>query len=192
MSAIVGIEELGRRIRKLRVERRMTLKQVEQASGLSATHLSEIERGRTSPTIGALVRIARALNKDASYFIEAEERPDVAHLTREQVHTVSKIPGLTIEALTPGVPGSGIFAYRIMIQPSPAGELTMPTQELPGDAIYLVRQGALETEFGGARMTLGTGDAVQASFMVPHRLRTMNGSPAEVICVMTRSLEERS
>ena len=100
-SGIVGIEELGRRIRKLRVERRMTLKQVEQASGLSATHLSEIERGRTSPTIGALVRIARALNKDASYFIEAEERPDVAHMTREQVRTVSsKTPGLTIESLT--------------------------------------------------------------------------------------------
>ena len=85
MRTIVDVEELGRRIRKLRLERRMTLKQVEQASDLSATHLSEIERGRTSPTIGALVRIARALQKDASYFIEVEERPDVAHITREQL-----------------------------------------------------------------------------------------------------------
>src|SRR5256885_11936142 len=134
MTSIVEVEELGRRIRKCRLDSRMTLKAVEQASGLSATHLSEIERGRTSPTIGALVRIARALNKDASYFIEAEERPDVAHMTREQVRTVSsKTPGLTIESLTPGVPGSGIFAYRLLIQPSPAGELTMPIQELPGD-----------------------------------------------------------
>ena len=47
MTGIVGIEELGRRIRKLRIERRMTLKQVELAASLSATHLSEIERGRT-------------------------------------------------------------------------------------------------------------------------------------------------
>ena len=68
MTGIVGIEELGRRIRKLRIERRMTLKQVEQAAALSATHVSEIERGRTSPTIGALVRIARALQKDTSYY----------------------------------------------------------------------------------------------------------------------------
>jgi transcriptional regulator with XRE-family HTH domain len=58
---------------KLRSERRLTLKQVESASGLSATHLSEIERGRTSPTIGALLRIARALEKDVSYFIEHED-----------------------------------------------------------------------------------------------------------------------
>ena len=49
MTSIVEVEELGRRIRKCRLDSRMTLKAVEQASGLSATHLSEIERGRTSP-----------------------------------------------------------------------------------------------------------------------------------------------
>src|SRR6266581_6154904 len=109
VTGIVGIEELGRRIRKLRVERRMTLKQVEQASDLSATHLSEIERGRTSPTIGALVRIARALDKEASYFIEAEERSDVAHVTREASAALPSLPGVRVEALTPGVPGSRII-----------------------------------------------------------------------------------
>ena len=85
MSAIVDVEELGRRIRKLRLERRMTLKQVEHSCGLSATHLSEIERGRTSPTIGALVRIARALEKDASFFIESEEREEIASHLRAQI-----------------------------------------------------------------------------------------------------------
>ena len=44
MTSIVEVEELGRRIRKCRLDSRMTLKAVEQASGLSATHLSEIER----------------------------------------------------------------------------------------------------------------------------------------------------
>ena len=117
MTGIVGIEELGRRIRTLRIERRMTLKQVEQAAGLSATHLSEIERGRTSPTIGALVRIARALEKEASYFIE--------------------------------------------------------------------------TEIGSASTILSEGDAVRASFAHGHRLRAANGTPAEVIVVLTRPIEER-
>src|SRR5437879_167172 len=37
------LAEFGQRIRKLRVERRMTLKQLEEGCGLSATHLSEIE-----------------------------------------------------------------------------------------------------------------------------------------------------
>ena len=191
MTGIVGVEELGQRIRRLRIERRMTLKQVEQACGLSATHLSEIERGRTSPTIGALVRIARALEKEASYFIEIEERSDVAHVTREAARAATRSPGVRVEVLTPGVPGSGIFAYRVTLA-GPAGQaLAVEAQDVPGDAIYYVRRGALEAEFGGSRLTLQEGDAVQASFLVDQRIGPADGAPAEVIAVLTRSLEER-
>jgi type IV pilus assembly protein PilB len=55
----------------------MTLKNVETLSGLSSTHISEIERGMTSPTIGALIRIAHALKKDPSYFIEERKLIEV-------------------------------------------------------------------------------------------------------------------
>ncbi|MBI5710159.1 MAG: helix-turn-helix transcriptional regulator [Candidatus Eisenbacteria bacterium] len=192
MSTIVDIQELGRRIRKLRLERRMTLKQVEHGCGLSATHLSEVERGRTSPTIGALVRIARALQKDASYFIEAEERSDVAHQTREQVRPFSAGAGVVVEPLTPGVPGSRIFAYRVTLDPSCADGLSLGAQELPGDALYLVRQGALETDIGGLKMALSAGDALQASVSRAHQIRPLNGRGAEVIAVLTCPLETRA
>ena len=191
MTGIVGIEELGRRIRTLRIERRMTLKQVEQAAGLSATHLSEIERGRTSPTIGALVRIARALEKEASYFIEAEERAEVAQVTREQGRAVRCDDGVTLVSLTPGVPGSRIFAYRLVLDGPPGTELQLPAQDQTGDAVYLVRRGSLETEIGSASTILSEGDAVRASFAHGHRLRAANGTPAEVIVVLTRPIEER-
>ena len=61
---IVDVTELGRRVRALRLQRGMTLKQVESLCGLSATHLSEVERGRTSPTLGALTRLAGALGRE--------------------------------------------------------------------------------------------------------------------------------
>ena len=66
--------ELGRRVKLERLSKGMTLKQVADASGMSPTHISEIERGRTSPTVGALLRIARALGKSATYFVEEEEQ----------------------------------------------------------------------------------------------------------------------
>jgi len=185
-SSIVDIEELGRRIRKLRMDRRMTLKQVESACGLSATHLSEIERGRTSPTIGALVRIARALGKDASYFIEQDERPDIAHMRREESRTVHPARGVTAEVLTSGIPGSRMYSYRLTV----AGELSLEAAPLDGDAMYLVRRGSLEADFGGERCTLDEGDAVQATLTLPHRLRARSDAPAEVIAVLTRPLEE--
>ena len=121
-SSAVELPELGRRMRKLRLEQRMTLKRLQEASTLSATHLSEIERGRTSPTIGALIRIARALGREPSYFIEHEERTDVAHVGHGQGTQSRLSAGITAEVLSPGIPGSEISAYRLRFD-SPGAEL---------------------------------------------------------------------
>ena len=75
-------EELGRRLRIARFERNMTLKEVAQRCGMSATHISEVERGKTSPTIGALQRIAAALGEKPSHFVREEEFSRVV-LTRK-------------------------------------------------------------------------------------------------------------
>jgi transcriptional regulator with XRE-family HTH domain len=166
----------------------MTLKQVEQASGLSATHLSEIERGRTSPTIGALVRIARALEKDASYFIEHEEMPEVAHLPREAVRSLKVARGVTAERLTPGIPGGLLLAYRVVIEGG--AEWRQAATELDEDATYLVRRGSIEARFGDEEVRLDEGDAAQASLEVAHTLRSPKGASAELYALMTRPIEE--
>ncbi len=190
MSAIVEIEELGRRIRKLRLERRMTLKQVEHACHLSATHLSEIERGRTSPTIGALVRIARALERDASFFLEHDERDEVAHVQREQARALKLAPGVTAEILTPGIPASRLFAYRLALEPG--AEFRLAAQDLEGDALYYLRRGAVEMGFGDQRAALAEGDGAQSSLTLTQVARAQGGEPAELVLVLSRSLEGTS
>jgi len=190
MNSIVDSQELGRRIRSLRAERRLTLKQVEEACGLSATHLSEIERGRTSPTIGALTRIARALGRPASYFIEEEELPDVVHVPRERLAGFMTASGACVEPLTTGVPGGRLFAYRLSLGTAPGTAFTLPAQEPPGEALYYVCQGRVETAFGGTRLTLAAGDAAQGNLACDHALRALGGDPAEVIALLSRRVEE--
>lgn len=192
MSTMVDIAALGRRIRKLRLERRLTLKQVESSSGLSATHLSEIERGRTSPTIGALIRIARALEKDASYFIENEEREEVGRLAREDRRSSRPTPGVNVEVLSEGIPGSRIFAYRLLLDPARSAKVTLEPQSLPGEAFYLVRQGQLSVEFGDGALHLEPGDSAQATLTKLHRIQPLGDETAEVIAIFTDSLEKVS
>lgn len=189
MPAIVEIEELGRRIRKLRMEMRLTLKQVETVAGLSATHLSEIERGRTSPTIGALVRIARALNKDASYFIETEEREDIAH-AKGAVGAVAFPGGAQAELLTPGIPGSRVFAYRVRLGGAGDGRIRLAPSAQDDLAVYFVRSGTIRTRFGDTESTLTPGDAAQASLSIPHDVEALEGA-AEILFLTTRSMTEQ-
>lgn len=184
------LDELGRRIRKLRVERRLTLKQVESACGLSATHLSEIERGRTSPTIGALVRIARSLGKRPAFFIERDELADVAHVPEIEARAWPAAPGVTGHALSPGIPGSELFAYRLAFRGGTSSEWKLPAQAVPGDALYFVVRGTVESRVGDQVATLAEGDALQGTADLPHRLKNVSMEPAEVLAILTRSIEK--
>ena len=190
--AIVETSELGLRMRKIRMERRMTLKQVERAANLSATHLSEIERGRTSPTIGALVRIARALGRDTSYFIEREERKEVVQLPRDSAPKLQLSPGVEAAVLTRGIPGSRLFVYRLMLTPGPGrqGEFQLPaSDDVNGDAIYLVRRGEVKSRFGDEEFELHPGDAAQANRTHSHLVRPASHDTVELIALFTRPID---
>jgi transcriptional regulator with XRE-family HTH domain len=184
------LAELGRRIRKLRIEQRLTLKQVETASGLSATHLSEIERGRTSPTIGALIRIARALGKRPSFFMETEELAEVALVPVEGARSWTLPGGVRIHALTPGIPGSELFSYRLELRAG--SEWRRAAHPTPGHAIFYVLGGAIEAHLGDEALTIEAGDAIEAPLTIPHRLRARGAEPAHVLAMLTHSLEPRS
>jgi YesN/AraC family two-component response regulator len=63
--------ELGRQLRLARTERDWTLKELSEASGISISQLSSIERGAHLPSLESLVDIARALEKQPSAWLIA-------------------------------------------------------------------------------------------------------------------------
>jgi methanogenic corrinoid protein MtbC1/DNA-binding XRE family transcriptional regulator len=54
-------ESLGRRVQELRTTRGWTQQQLADEAGLDRTYISGLEHGKQNPTIGALLRLARAL-----------------------------------------------------------------------------------------------------------------------------------
>jgi CheY-like chemotaxis protein/lambda repressor-like predicted transcriptional regulator len=63
--------ELGRRIRLARTERGWTLRDLSDASDVSVSQLSSIERGAHLPSVESLLAIALALNHKPSEWLEA-------------------------------------------------------------------------------------------------------------------------
>ena len=183
------LSDLGRRIRKLRVERQLTLKQLEDSCGLSATHLSEIERGRTSPTVGALIRIARSLGKVPAFFLEDEERAEAARARRGEGGTLALGTGASAESMSAGIPGSLLYAYRISLDHG-AG-LELERHETGGETICYVTRGEIESVVGARRARLTIGDAVHSSADLAQRLRATNGR-AELIAILTHPLDAAS
>lgn len=64
-------QELGRQIRIARTERGWTLRDLSDASGVSVSQLSSIERGAHLPSLESLLEIARALDQRPAAWFEA-------------------------------------------------------------------------------------------------------------------------
>jgi len=64
-------EQLGRRIKMLRVERGWSLKDLTKQSGISVSQLSSIERGAHMPSMESLLALARALSTRPSDLLKA-------------------------------------------------------------------------------------------------------------------------
>ena len=165
--------ELGRRVKLERLAKSMTLKQVADSSGMSPTHISEIERGRTSPTVGALLRIARALGKSATYFVEEDELPTVSVVRRhERPH--SKISegdkGVAdVDFLTKGIPAGRLRV--VQFDGAFEGEVAGPVHQ--GEEILLVTSGAVRVTVGSDAYELGEGDCIQFKGSVPHKFENI-------------------
>ncbi len=187
--SIVDVTELGRRVRALRLQRGMTLKQVESACGLSATHLSEVERGRTSPTLGALTRLAAALGRETAYFLEPEELPEVALRKRSQAARQALGAGLSAATLTGGIPGSQLTALELRFEPNGSPTWSCAAGEPEDEANYFVLEGAVTLLVGEDSTRLEAGDAMQASLTRPHALARAGHEVARVLVTTTRQTE---
>jgi len=73
--------DVGIRLRQLREERGLSIRALARQSGLSANALSLIERGRSSPSVSTLYKVAGAMNVPITTFFQTEpELHDVIHI----------------------------------------------------------------------------------------------------------------
>jgi transcriptional regulator with XRE-family HTH domain len=174
-------QELGRRIREERGRQALTLKEVESRSGVSATHISQIERGITWPTVRALDRIARALEKNSSFFLEEVELPEVCTLAGGgRAVVLNESPRLELRPLTNGIPGGKLHFYMLVADPGGDGGPVF-THCHEGDECGWVMTGEIEVYVGGDTFRLKEGDTIHFNGNKPHGIRAVGTEPSRSI-----------
>ncbi len=61
--------EIGTKIREERIKKGLSQRVLARQAGISNTYLSDIEVGRTLPSVNTLLKISKALGKDISTFL---------------------------------------------------------------------------------------------------------------------------
>jgi transcriptional regulator with XRE-family HTH domain len=173
-------QELGERIKRFRLERNLTLKEVEVKANVSATHVSEIERGMTSPTVGALAKIARALGTEPSYFLQNETHPAVS-VVRKGKRRVMRYDdwGARIGCLSQGVAQSRMSFLEVELDPG-LGQNLEPWTHI-GEELIHVLKGVVEIHVGAERHLLKEGDCIHFGSAEPHTVRNIGDATAKLL-----------
>lgn len=167
---------VARRLRALRTERGITLNALAERVGISAPHLSRLEKGQRQPSIGALLQLARAYGLSVSQLVE--ERPEADyHLVRAAESAGH--PGVDGEYTVLSGPRTGISVVRLALKPRRA---TTPVRH-PGEEWLHVVSGQVGLTLDDEVLTLGAGDSVHFDSARAHHLHT--DGPSTVLIVST-------
>ena len=175
--------DVGSRLRELRLERGLSLRNLARLSGLSTNALSMIERSRTSPSISTLYKVADALGVPITAFfrLEPPKRNIVFRKADERMHI--SVPrgvweGLGGEEFTGGVEPLMLNLER----GANSGQFTMLHS---GHEFVLCLNGSLEYEVEGQRFSLSSGDSLLFSARLEHRWRNPGATQAQVLIVLS-------
>lgn len=173
-------ENLGRRVKQLRTDRDWSLEELANASGVSRSMLSEIERERANPTLTVAFRIARAFGMTLQELIErAESGASKIQVIRggdnAQVYRSDK--QCEIRTLSPLNLEKDVEFYQVRLRP---GGALRSQPHFEGTREFLtVEEGSVRVESGEDHDTLAKGDSGSYRADVPHAI--INSSKREAL-----------
>ncbi|MGB8930929.1 MAG: XRE family transcriptional regulator [Anaeromyxobacteraceae bacterium] len=175
---------VGSNLRRVRVRRGLSLERLAQASGVSRAMLSQVELGRSTPTINVVWRIAHALEVPFSSLIAEDDTRGPSVLRRSDAKVLTSHDGtFTSRALFPYDKPRRVEFYELRL--APHGEERADPHP-PGTIENLVvAAGAVQVGVGARVESLGAGDAVVFQADAPHVYANPSDREAILYLVMT-------
>ncbi|WP_406676808.1 cupin domain-containing protein [Neomoorella carbonis] len=173
---------LGEKIRNLRRERGMSLKDVAEKTGLTSSFLSQVERDLADPSITSLRKIAEALDIPIFYFLLNHE--DHSPVVRKDQRKVLRFPRshLTYELLSPDL-NRKMEVMMGRLEPG-AASCDEPLAH-PGEECIVVLEGIMEIDIGGEVYRLEAGDSIYYYASIPHKLWSAGNKDLVFISAIT-------
>jgi transcriptional regulator with XRE-family HTH domain len=171
-----ALDQVGARLKRLRVQRRMTLTGVAKATGISKSTMSRLETGQRRPTLELLLALSHAYRVPLDDLVAAPEEGD----PRIQFKP-GRVKGRTVIPLTQQP--DGMQAWKIVI---PTSKLTPEPRAHDGYEWIYVLSGHMRFVLGDQDWVLGPGEVASFDTKVPHWFGSTGDAPAEILSIFGR------
>jgi len=173
-----AITPIGKKIKRARLDRKMTFENMANETGFSIEYLKGIEAGKETPPVGALLQIARALEMDSGFFLREQETQ-----LRKRIKAYTKrTENYAYTTLTPGAENKHLKAFRIEIEGMTDHKGVGYQHE--GEEFVYVLKGTIEVVVGDHVNRLGKDDSLHFNSAIRHQMRNVGKETAELIVVL--------
>ncbi len=204
--------ELGPRLRAVREERGLSVRELARRISCSPSLISQIERGLSAPSVGILYAIATELRASLDFLFGVAAAGDAmlatahgdGHLRsgaagngagpgghgllqrRSSRRTIDLASGVRWERLTPGADDRVDFLEVIY---EPSGHSTDARRPLrhDGQEYGLIISGRLQASVGFETFELGPGDSIAFDSSVPHQYWNATGADVHAVWVVVHA-----
>ncbi len=170
------VQSVGEKIREMREKLKIDLDKLAEKTGYDSDFLRELEEGKISPAVGALIQISRAMSVDSSELLadEKKEARRKSHLKRTKAYSY--------KSLTPDAEDKHLWAYLVTLDPKKEHEMVAYKHE--GEEFMFVVDGKVEVKVGEDIHVLKKGEHVHFNSGIQHHLRNLSSKVSTMIVVV--------
>lgn len=179
------VSKLGEKIKVLRTEKNLSLKDLSERSSISAAAIHKIESNGITPTITTMMKISDALGKKVSFFIEEElEDKDVVLVpsnNREPILTFKN--GLDLRAISAKKYGDFMMtaAYALVDKGASSGRKAMKHR---GEELVYCLKGKVQFKVKDKTYVLGPGYSLHFRTHLDHKWKNLGNTKAELLWIL--------
>lgn len=192
-TSVILEAEIGKRIKSLRAEKRITLEQLAEQTGFTKGYLSKVEKSEKAPPVSTLGNIARAFGVTISSLLgEESPRNSLCLVRRGERPLIARDGtafGYSYEAMAHSYPNKIMEPFILTL---PLGRKKKSFYQHEGEEILFVIQGKMKFIHGNKEYIVNKGDCVYFDSSIPHFGESIGRKEVKcfmVICNPTNSRE---
>lgn len=182
--------QIGDKIREIRKAKKITINEVAKKTGYTSSFISQLERGRTTASIGSLQKITHSLGLNLSTLFEKEnennpnsngEYPVIIRKSeRKKLHYPE--PVNAVDYLLTGLGGHLQIILGEIKPGGSSGELYSHDSE---EECIIVLQGKVEVTIGEESYILHENETITFSSRIPHGWKNIGTDVLKLLWVIT-------
>jgi len=180
---------VGEKIRELRENKGLSLQEMATRTGYSSAILSQIENHMVSPPLGALIKIAKALEVKVGTFFGSDPQESYAIVRKEERHHISRFAskegvsyGYSYESLGFDKKDRHMEPFLVTLEPATVKSERLSAHE--GEEFIFVLEGEMEAILGTHKDILYPGDCIYYDSSVPHKVQCHQNIPTKILAVI--------